>query len=359
MTSGIVEIPLIGPPLESGSVPSFSAASFALPQFVAGPENQLIEVAVAAVLREPASNYSPLVLYGPSGSGKTHLANGLFRAWKTLHPRRPGVMATATDFAREYREALETKTESQFHEPYARAQLLVLEDLDGLIGRSAPQQALAVLLDRLAGRGAWIVVTSRSAPARLAGLHGNLQARLASGLAVHLAFPGAGTRLAILQRVAALRGLDVDDRVLQLLAEGLALSVPELVGTLVQLEGQARLQAAPITRKAAERLLAERRDTRRPTLSLIAKATARHFGIAVGEMRGSSRRRAIVDARNVAMYLARNLTATSLDRIGAYFGNRDHATVAHGCLRVGQRLQTETVVRDAVAELENKLLLRG
>lgn len=360
VASGVVEIPLIGTPLENGGSPSFSSvAPFALPQFVAGPENHLIEVAVAAVLEEPISAYNPLVLYGPSGSGKTHLSGGLFRAWKTLHPRRAAMLITATDFAREYRDAVETKTEDQFHVPYTRTRLLVVENLDELSGRSSVQQTLVVLLDRLLANDVWVVVTSRTAPARLNGLQEALQARLTSGLTLQLALPSLETRLVILDQVARLRGLVVDEYVLETLAEGLALPVPELVGALVQLEGDARLQATAITLAAARRLLSERRNTRRPSLSQIAKATAKHFATSVADLRGSSRQRAIVAARNVAMYLARNLTESSLDRIGAYFGNRDHTTVSHGCWRAQERLQSEPVVRDAVAELQTKLLLRG
>ena len=335
VTSGVVEIPLIGTPLENDAAPSFSSvAPFALPQFVVGPENQLIEVAVAAVLEEPTSAYNPLVLCGPSGSGKTHLSGGLFRAWKVLHPRRSAALVTATDFAREYRDALETKTDDQFLAPYARTRLLVVENLDELSGRSSAQQLLAVLIDQLLSRGAWIVVTSRTAPSRLSGLHEALQARLASGLTVQLALPNSETRLAILEQVARLRGLAVEDFVLETLAEGLALPVPELVGALVQLEGEARLAETTITLAAAHQLLAERRATRCPSLSQIAKATAKHFALSVADLRGASRRRAIVTARNVAMYLARNLTESSLDRIGGYFGNRDHTTVSHGCQKV-------------------------
>ena len=359
MASGVVEIPLTGPPLENDLSPSFpSAASFALPQFVAGPENRLVEVAVAAVLKEPATNYCPLVLYGPSGTGKTHLSNGLFRAWKGQHPRRPAVLVTASDFAREYRDAVETKTEDQFHVPYARTRLLVIEDLHDLSGRTSVQQALTVLMDRLIARQTWIVLTSRTAPSRLDGVQESLRARLISGLAVQLALPNAETRLAILDRVAALRGLDIEDGVLECLASGLPLPVPELIGVLVQLEGEARLQATPITLPAARQLLAERSTSRRPSLSQIAKTSAKHFGVSVSDLRGPSRRRAIVAARNVAMYLARNLTNTSLDRIGTYFGKRDHTTVSHGCQRVEERLETELSVRDSVAELQAKLLLR-
>ena len=360
MASGVVEIPLIGTPLENETSPSFSSvAPFALPQFVAGPENGLIEVAVGAVLEEPTSGYNPLVLSGPSGLGKTHLSSGLFRAWKTLYPRRPAVLVTATDFARAYRDAVETKTEGQFLVPYSRARLLVIENLDELNGRASAQRVLSVLIDQLHASEAWIVVTSRTTPSRLGGLQEMLRARLTSGLTVPLALPDLETRLVILNQVARLRRIATDDDVLETLAEGLALPVPELVGALVQLEGEARLEGTTVTLAATQRLLAERRATRRPNLSLIAKATAKHFGLSVADLRGASRQRAIVAARNVAMYLTRNLTENSLDRIGGYFGNRDHTTVSHGCQRVEQRMQTEPVIRDAVAELQTKLLLRG
>jgi len=135
----------------------------------------------------------------------------------------------------------------------------------------------------------------------------------------------------------------------------LALSVPELVGALVQLEGEARLQGTTITLAAALALLEERRAGRCPTLSRIAKATARQFGTSVADLRSSSRRRAIVTPRNVAMYLARTMMEASLDQIGAYFGNRDHATVAHGCQKVEEQLEFDPAIRDAVAELQMKL----
>ena len=359
VASGVVEIPLIGTPLEDETSPSFSStAPFALPQFVVGPENPLIEIAVAAVFEDHTSTYNPLVLCGPSGSGKTHLSSGLFRAWKSNNPHSPATLVTATDFTREYRDAVETKREDQFLAPYARTRFLVLENLDELIGRSSAQQVFAVLMDRLLSKDAWVVVTSRVTPARLGGLQEALQSRLTSGLTVRLALPNAETRRAILDQVARLRGLAIEEGALQLLAEGLALPVPELVGALVQLEGEARLQGTTITLDATQHLLAERRNTRRPSLSLIAKTTAKHFGVSVADLRGPSRRRAIVAARNVAMYLARALTEKSLEHIGSYFGNRDHTTVSHGCQKVEQRIQTEPTIGDTVSELQARLLLR-
>lgn len=121
VASGVVEIPLVGTPLESGKTPFYLGTPFALPEFVVGPENHLVAAVVSSVLDSASQSYSPLVVCGPTGSGKTHLVSGLFHAWKNAYRRRPALFVTASDFAREFREAIETKMEDQFHAPYARA----------------------------------------------------------------------------------------------------------------------------------------------------------------------------------------------------------------------------------------------
>ncbi len=284
MASGVVEIPLAGTHLESGKTPFFLGSPFALPEFVVGPENHLVEAVVSAILDGASQSYSPLVVCGPTSSGKTHLVGGLFHAWKNAYPRRPALFVTASDFAREFREAVETKMEDQFHAPYARAQLLVLDNLEQLAGRHPAQKALTAMIDRQASSGGWVVVTSRSPPSQIPGLVAGLQARLTAGLLLRLALPGVETRAAILNRVAELRHLNVAETVLQTLAEGLVAPVPELIGALVQLEAEARLEGLSPTVAAAKRLLAARRDARQPTLATVAKIAAKHYGVSVAHL---------------------------------------------------------------------------
>jgi chromosomal replication initiator protein len=358
VASGVVEIPLAGTHLESGNTPFFLGTPFALPEFVVGPENHLVEAVVSAILDGASQSYSPLVVCGPTSSGKTHLVGGLFHAWKNAYPRRPALFVTASDFTREFREAVETKMEDQFHAPYARAQLLVLDNLEQLAGRHPAQQALTAMIDRQASSGGWVVVTSRSPPSQIPGLVAGLQARLTAGLLLRLALPGVETRAAILNRVAELRHLNVAETVLQTLAEGLVAPVPELIGALVQLEAEARLEGLSPTVAAAKRLLAARRDARQPTLATVAKIAAKHYGVSVAQLRSASRQRAMVSARNMAMYLARSTTQNSLNRIGAYFGNRDHTTVSHGCRKVEECMESDPAVRKTAEQLLAKLLLR-
>lgn len=356
MLDGIVEIPLSG---QSISLAPHGAAeqppALALCQFVAGPENALVPVAVQAVLDPLAASYWPLVLYGPSGSGKSHLALGLATAWKAQFSRQPVVVTTALDFARELADAIETKTTDDFGGRYRQAALLVLEDIQHLSGRDTAQEELIHVLDALADAQARVVVTSQVALGLLSGLLPALQSRLMQGLAVPLALPSREARVAILQRLAMDRGVSVPDAVLEVLAEGLDGGVPDMVGAFGHLELAARSQRVPIDASLARQYLAQRTTERQPSLRDIALLTARHFSLKLADLRSSSRRRAVVTARGVAMYLARTLTANSLDEIGRYFGGRDHTTVAHGCRKTEELLATEPAIRMAVEQLQGKL----
>ena len=169
-----------------------------------------------------------------------------------------------------------------------------------------------------------------------------------------LALPGPDTRLAILQRWSHLREVAMADSILKLLAEGLAGTVPELLGAMLQLEVPAREQGRPINAHQIRDFLAERDSALRPKLRDIAALTARHFALRLSDLRGSSRRRPVVAARDVAIYLCRQLTRESLGRIGDYFGGRDHTTVLHACRKTEELLQADPAIRQALDQLQRK-----
>ena len=326
-----------------------------LGEFVVGPENRLVEVAVRSVLDDTNHAYNPLVLYGPSGTGKSHLALGLAAAWKARFRRRPVVHTMAIDFARELADAIQTRTVDDFGIRYRRASLLVVEDLGDLAGKQAAQRELRFTLDALVGAGGRVILTATAAAGQLVGIAPGLQSRLVAGLAVPLAPPGPDARLVILQRLARLRGMELSESVARLLADGLSVTVPELLGVLVRLEMLALVDGGVIDVESARRYLAERNGSRQPSLHEIALATARHFSLKLAELRSPSRRRAVVAARGVAIYLARQLTGQSLAQIGQYFGGRDHTTVSHGHRKTEERLETEPGIRHAVLELQERL----
>jgi chromosomal replication initiator protein len=349
---GMMETPLSGQLIARPDNPPDQPA---LSRFVLGDEHRLVPVAVQSVLEPSAVGYRLVVLYGPSGSGKTHLASAIASQWKAQFPREPVVMTTAMDFARELADAIETKTIDDFGGRYRRASLLVLEDLGHLTGKEAAQQELIHVLDSLMDRAARIVLTAPMAPGLLPAMLPALQSRLVSGLMVALAVPQQATRLRLLRHLAAERSLRLSEEVLEVLANDLAGTAPELSSVILQMELSAQTQRAAIDVAWVRRFLATRQSTREPSLRNIALRTARHFALRLADLRGPTRRRAVVVARDVAMYLARTLTRSSLDDIGRYFGGRDHTTVAHGCRQTEERLQNEPAIRLAVEELQLRL----
>ena len=324
MANGVVTIPLPGQPLADEPSSQEGHRGPTTLEFFAGPENCLVEPAVTGVLGRQPTPYNPLVLYGPSGTGKSHLARGLAATWKVNFPQSRVAYTTAVDFAREMADAFETQAVEDFRDRYRGVGLAVFEDLGELAAKPAAQEELICTLDAVIQRGSQVVVTGSAAPREIAGFSPALQSRLSAGLCVPLALPGPDARLAILQRWSNLREVKMADSILKLLAEGLAGTVPELLGAVLQLEVPAREEGRPIDAPQVRRFLSQRDSTLRPKFRDIAVLTARHFALRLSDLRGTSQRRPVATARDVAIYLCRQLTRESLSRIGEYFGGRDH-----------------------------------
>ena len=263
------------------------------------------------------------------------------------------------DFARELAEAIETQAVEEFRAKYRTAALLVFEDLGMLAtrksGKLSAQEEFIHTLDALLAEDRWVVVTASASPAELAGILPALQSRLTAGLSIPLLPPGPETRLAILRQLATLRKVQLPEPVAQLLAEGLAGTVPELAGALLQLIMRARVGNDEIDLPSAKRFLARRKHAHQPTLHEIALATARHFSLKLADLRSPVRRRSLVTARGVAVYLMRHLTGASLQEIGSYFGGRDHTTVIHSCRKTEELMQSDPAIGEAIAALQSEL----
>lgn len=300
---------------------------------------------------------SPLVFYGASGTGKSHLVHGLAEAWKRLRPNDSVVLTTASELAQQYAEAIDKRDVARWRTPYRSADLFVMEDLFGLSGKSAAQAELLHTLDALAERGAMVVVTSRLPPHDVTNILAGLQSRLVAGLCVPLVLPEADARRQILARLCAARNIVLSDSSLRLLARSLVLSAPELAGVLAHLEHAARTASQSLDDRLVQRFVSQRNAARQPPLRSIAEQTARHFSLRMADLRSASRRRGVVVARDVAMYLARTMTSKSLKQIGDYFGGRDHTTVSHGCRKLEMLIRSDVAMHDAVSTLRQRLAM--
>ncbi len=356
MHNKVIAIPVPGGIANIDAEPSSSAPPvWRLGDCILGAENRSVLAAVEAILCGATAWAQPVVFYGPSGCGKSHLVLNLVQLWKKQQSRRSARYVTSVDFARELAEAIDTKTADEFRRRYRRLDTLAVDDVHLLQGRTAAQQELARTLDALADSQSVVVITASAAPERLDGLISHLQSRLVGGLAVPIAPPGPEARLAILQSLATTHELAFDQDVLEAIAAGVRGPVSALAAALVRLEAAARIDGQPITAETVRRVLKARGGRLRPTIGQIALAAARYFSLRLRDLRGPSRRQAVVMARDVAMYLARTLTQASLQQIGQYFAGRDHTTVAYACRKTERLLASDGFIRSAVDHLRDRL----
>ncbi len=316
------------------------------------PENATASAAAWRAARAVATGpvptaLNPLFLHGPAGSGKSHLAAALVR--RATH-YRSDLVATAVA-ADAFSATADEESVDALREAH-QADLIVLEDLQRLLSRSAA--AAADLVDHARARGRLVVLTANAGPAQLGQLSTRLTSRCASGLVVGLHPLAPPSRLAFLQDRARRRRLDQPEALVWL-ADRLGGSARELEGAVVRLDALARLLGHPPGLDDLEEHFRPEADARRATVEGIVHRVGRYFSVTPRDLRAPGRARQAVLPRQVGMYLARRLTALSLQQIGAYFGGRDHTTVLHACRKVEQALTTDAVLEGAVRRLHAEL----
>lgn len=349
MVNGVSLIPLSGMNFDPACSRESGAGRFS--EFVAGPENALAAAVLQPFLACAPTHASPLVLYGPHGCGKSHLALGLAELWHRHYPHIGVVCSGGADFARQYAAAAADGRLAPWRAEVRSAGLFVVDDLGELGDKRPAQQELLRTLDALDDSGALAVVTARSLPSHWPVLLPALRGRLSAGLVVPLAYPARGARRVILERLAAARNVAVSARALDCLADGLEGSVPALVAALLELEVTGARDRQPVDAKSIRQFVAGRSGAPKPTLREIGSVTAKYFALKLSDLKSPARRRSLVVGRGVAMFLARQLTANSLEQIGSFFGGRDHTTVLHACRRTEKLLRRDRTTRIAVAEL--------
>lgn len=325
-----------------------------LPYFLAGPENQLVEIAVRAVLQSKPREYFPVVFYGPSGTGKTHLAYGLAHGWKRQGHPSPVIIQTARHFHTQLMDALESQALADFLEQQAKAKLWILEDVEALAGKNFTQTQCTQLLDHFQAQGIPQVVTCRTLPGWIGGLDPRLQGRLTQGMTVHLSFPSLPTRRKFLEELAQANHLAFSPEAICLLAERIHGPLRSVQKVLMELAGS-NGHGKKITSSKVHAYLEQYYQTSIQQIRNIAQLVGQQFSVGLRELRGPCRKKHVALARAVAVYLSRESLGLSFREIGNFFGRRDHTTILHCYQQIKKVLANDPTIRLVVENLSEKL----
>jgi chromosomal replication initiator protein len=330
---------------------------FTFDTFVVGKPNEFAYACARRVAERPAMpGFNPLFLYGGVGLGKTHLMHAI--AWE-LARARPGisiVYMTAEKFMYRFINAIRSQSTMEFKEQLRGVDVLMVDDLQFLTGKDNTQEEFFHTFNAVVDAGKQVVVSSDKPPAELAGIEDRLRTRLGCGMVADIHGTTLELRISILQAKAARAGLpEISPKVLEFLAHKITTNVRELEGALNRLIAHANLFARPITLETTQEVLHDvlKAHDRRVTIDEIQKKVAEHYNLSLRDMTSERRSRAVARPRQVAMFLAKQLTSRSLPEIGKRFGGRDHTTVMHAVARV-----TELMGKDAAFAEDVDLLRR-
>lgn len=345
-----------GPPRESPAVQLDS--KFTFETFVAASSNRLAHAAAQAVAETPGRSYNPLFIYGDSGLGKTHLLHAIGNYVTENYPRRKVLYVTTETFMNDFVDSLRTSTTLAFKRRYRDCDVLLIDDVQFMERKEGLQEEFFHTYNDLKGASKQIVLTSDRPPKSIETLEDRLRSRFLSGLITEIDPPDLETRLAILRSKSLSEGRDVPDDVLEFIASHVTDNIRELEGALIRICAFAKLNKEPISLGQAEQVLSDlvlAGEPRRISPQTILEAVSASYGFSVDALIGPSRTRPLVTARQVAMYLTRELTDYSYPAIGRVFGKRDHTTVIHAVDKIAGQMQERRQIYEQVTELIQKI----
>ena len=330
---------------------------FTFETFVVGKPNEFAVAAAERVASSAKPPFNPLFLYGGVGLGKTHLMHAVAHRVKQLDPNRRVVYLSAEKFMYQFVRALRSKDTMSFKELFRSVDLLMVDDVQFISGKDSTQEEFFHTFNTLVDRGRQIVISADRSPSDLSGLEERIRSRLGWGLVADIHPTTYELRLGILQAKAEQLKVEIPERVTEFLASRITSNVRELEGAMNRIVHQASLIQKTITIDMAQDVLRDllRANDRRVTIEEIQKAVVEHYAIRMADMTSARRSRAVARPRQVAMYLAKQLTPRSLPEIGKKFGGRDHTTVMHAVRQIEKLSGEDRAIADDLDALRRKL----
>ena len=356
--SGSIKNPFIIPGIRKLHVDPRLNPDNSFQNFIEGECNRLARSAGFAVANKPGGTaFNPLLLYGNSGLGKTHLAQAIGILVKEKFPEKIVLYVNANKFQTQFVESVRNNNKNDFLHFYQMIDLLILDDVHEFAGKTKTQETFFHIFNHLHQSGKQLILTSDKPPVELQGLEQRLLSRFKWGLSADLQSPDFVTRMAILKKKAYNDGIDLDDEVLEYVATHITNNVRELEGALISLLAQSTLNKKEITINLAKEMIDKliKNSRREISIDYIQKIVCDYYNIPLNLIQSKTRKREIVQARQVAMFFSKSLTKSSLATIGTQIGGKDHATVLHACKTVNNLIDTDKQFRLQIQDIEKKL----
>ncbi len=336
----------------------YESDAFTFETYVVGPSNKLAYAAAKAVAERPAENYNPLFIYGDSGLGKTHLLYAIAHQVMRKDENAKIVYIKGDDFTVELVNAIREGKNPEFREKYRQASLLLVDDIQFIAGKQQTQEEFFHTFNALYEAGKQIVLTSDRPPREMTLLQDRLRGRFEWGLMVDVTPPDFETRIAIIKTKAALLGVQLPDEITDYIAENVTANVRQIEGTLNKILAYRDLLGDQVDEQAVSRAVQDmlrKSNEYIPSPSVIISYICKYFNLEEDVIRGQSRSRDIVNARQIAMYLIRRMTGLSLDVIGKEFDGRDHTTVLHSLRKTEKQMQTDPSFAELVKSITTNI----
>ena len=326
--------------------------------FVIGGSNRFAHAAAVAVAEAPAKAYNPLFIYGDSGLGKTHLLHAIGHYAESLYPGIRVRYVSSEEFTNDFINSIANNRSAAFQARYREIDILLIDDIQFLQRAVETQEAFFHTFNTLHDHNKQVVITSDVAPKHLTGFEDRMRSRFEWGLITDVQAPDLETRIAILRKKAQSEKLQVPDEILEYMATKVSSNIRELEGTLIRVTAFANLNRTPVDLQLVQTVLKDLitldEDNVISPVDII-NHTADYFKLSVDDLYGSSRSQAVATARQIAMYLCRELTSLSLPKIGQLFGNRDHTTVMYANKKISELMKERRSIYNQVTELTSRI----
>ncbi|MBK8366875.1 MAG: chromosomal replication initiator protein DnaA [Bacteroidetes bacterium] len=344
LNQNTIRNPFIIPGLKKVNVESQLNANYSFENFVEGDCNRLARSAGFAVANKPGGTaFNPLLIYGGVGLGKTHLAHAIGIQIKNEFPNKTVLYVSSEKFTQQYIDSVRNNNQNDFVHFYQMIDVLIIDDVQYFAGKEKTQDVFFHIFNHLHQTGKQIILTADKPPVELQGFEQRLLSRFKWGLAADLQTPGLETRIAILEKKLYTDGIDLPKEVIEYLAYSITTNVRELEGALISLLAQSSMNKKAITLELAKQMIDKfvKNTAREVSIDYIQKVVCDYFDLPIELLKSKTRKREVVQARQIAMYFAKSMTKSSLATIGLHCGGKDHATVLHACRTVNNLMDTD------------------